>query len=55
MEIVGLLWTMLDVKFLSKLLTQISCNVCSMEKPAEVDFHLTEFDDIRFHIQVICL
>lgn len=25
---------------------------CSMEKPAEVDFHLIEFDDIRFHVQV---
>jgi hypothetical protein len=29
--------------------------VKNMEKPAEVDFHLVEFDDVRYHIQVLLI
>lgn len=36
----------------SRVLQQIFQNrLRTMEKPAEIDFHLVEFDDIRFHVQ----
>jgi actin related protein 2/3 complex subunit 2 len=36
----------------SRVLQQILHNrLLTMEKPVEIDFHLVEFDDIRFHVQ----